>query len=163
MEDHAKRQINRGAQLLAQGHAAEALELFEALYQQHPTNVAVLINLGGACILNKQFKRAIPVLQAAANLEPDNPMIWTNLGAACLGNPVLATDEQQLQAIAAFERALEINPAAPNVAYNIGLIYRDRGEHHQAMVYLERALQANPGDRDARRLLDNLRSRMTQQ
>jgi tetratricopeptide (TPR) repeat protein len=97
------------------------------------------------------------VLEAAVQLAPGNAMVWTNLGAAYLGNPALATDEQQLQAIAAFDRALELNPAAPNVAYNIGLIYRDRGETLQAIAYFERALQANPNDSDARRLLHKLR------
>jgi tetratricopeptide (TPR) repeat protein len=83
-------------------------------------------------------------------------MIWTNLGAAYLGNPVLATDAQQQQAIAAFEQALALNPAAPSVAYNIGLIYRDRQENEQAIHWFRRAVQTNPRDKDARRILKRL-------
>ena len=81
---------------------------------------------------------------------------WTNLAAAYLGNPVLATLEQQDLAITAFERALECDPATPNVAYNIGLIYRDRDDRDRAIYWFTRALQADPLDRDARRILERL-------
>jgi len=53
----------------------------------------------------------------------------------------------QDKAIAAFERALECDPAAPQVAYNIGLTCgRDRGDRDRAIHWLTRALQANPLD-----------------
>jgi tetratricopeptide (TPR) repeat protein len=83
-------------------------------------------------------------------------MIWINLGAAYLGNPILATAEQQTQAIGAFEAALELNPAAPNVNYNLGLIYVDREESDLAMSAFRRAIQINPLDRDARAWLRKL-------
>jgi tetratricopeptide (TPR) repeat protein len=71
------------------------------------------------------------------------------LGAAYLGNPVLASAEKQQRAIAAFERALTINPVTPNVAYNLGLIYLDRRELEQALYWFQQAAQTNPNDRDA--------------
>ncbi len=83
-------------------------------------------------------------------------MIWTNLGAAYLGNPILSDDEQQRKAIAAFERAIEINPVAPNVHYNLGLIHRDRGEVEQAKLRFHQAVGANPHDQHARRALSRL-------
>jgi tetratricopeptide (TPR) repeat protein len=85
-------------------------------------------------------------------------MVWINLGAAYLGNPVLATSDQQLQAIAAFERALELDPVAPSVHYNLGLIYVDRGQRGLAMTAFRKALQTNPLDHDARRWLARLES-----
>jgi tetratricopeptide (TPR) repeat protein len=95
-------------------------------------------------------------LEDLSDQDPDNAMVWTNLGAAYLGNPVLAHDEQQVRAIAAFEQALRINPIAPNVAYNIGLIYRDRKETDYAVYWFRQAIRANPADRDARSLLAKL-------
>ncbi len=82
--------------------------------------------------------------------------MWINLGAAYLGNPILARDEEQQQAIAAFERALEIDPIAPSVAYNIGLVYRDRKDVEQARYWFQQAIQHNPNDQDARRILERL-------
>lgn len=89
-------------------------------------------------------------------------MIWINLGAAYLGNPILADDAQQRAALAAFERAAEINPVAHSVHYNMGLIYRDRGEIVQAIRCFERAVQANPLDQDARRVLARLQAQNEQ-
>ena len=158
MDDQAFHQeLNRGARLLAQGKPDQARAILECLRQLRPDHSAVAINLGGAYILGGQFKRAVPILESLAEREPDNAMVWTNLGAAYLGNPVLATTEEQDKAIAAFERALECDPAAPQVAYNIGLIYRDRGDRDRAIHWFTRALQANPLDSDARHILERLR------
>lgn len=154
---HARQLSNRGAELLQSGDVQEALAVLEQAYKALPEDVPTAVNLGGACVLAKQYKRAIAVLERARDQEPENEMIWINLGAAYLGNPILAKDEEQLGAIAAFERALEINPVAQNVHYNLGLIHRDRGEIEQAISRFRQAVQANPLDhhaRDALRRLD---------
>jgi tetratricopeptide (TPR) repeat protein len=147
--ESAKRHLSQGAQLLQDGQAQEALPHLERAYELDPTNVPVLINLGGAYILTGRHKEAIPLLEAARDAEPANAMVWTNLGAAYLGNPVLATSEQQLLAIKAFEQALELNPAAPNLHYNLGLIFVDRGDTDLALAAFRQAIQTNPLDRDA--------------
>jgi tetratricopeptide (TPR) repeat protein len=152
----ARRLSNRGADLLRAGKAQEALLLLKRAYEALPDDVPTAINLGGAYVLNKQYKKAIPVLERAREREPGNEMVWINLGAAYLGNPILAQDEQQCQAIAAFERALEINPAATNVHYSLGLIHRDRGEVDRAIRRFRQAVQVNPLDRHARRALERL-------
>jgi tetratricopeptide (TPR) repeat protein len=73
-----------------------------------------------------------------------------------LGNPVLAKDEDQKRAIAAFEHALELHSTAPSVAYNLGLIYRDRQEYDQAVEWFKKAIQHNPRDQHARNILAKL-------
>jgi len=151
-----QQELNRGARLLSQGKAEQAQTILESLWKSRPGDVAIAINLGGAYILSGQFKRAVPLLEEAVAREPEDAMAWTNLGAAYLGNPILASTEQQDKAIAAFERALECDPAVPHVAYNLGLIYRDRNDHDRAIHWFTRALQANPLDADARRILERL-------
>jgi tetratricopeptide (TPR) repeat protein len=155
---YARRLSNRGAELLQRGNVQEALAVLEEAYGLMPDDVPTGINLGGACVLSKRYRRAIGVLERARDQEPDNEMIWVNLGAAYLGNPILAQDSEQLDAIAAFERALEINPVAQNVHYNLGLIHRDRGEIEQAMNRFQQAVQANPLDQHARAALQNLQA-----
>lgn len=142
--------------MLHQGKANDALPLLQQAHQLAPEHVDAGINLAGAYILTKKFTKAVAVLEPLREINPHNAMIWTNLGAAYLGNPILATDEQQQQAIAAFEQAVALNPAAPSVAYNIGLIYRDRQENEQAIHWFRRAVQTNPRDKDARRILKRL-------
>jgi tetratricopeptide (TPR) repeat protein len=148
--------LDRGTQALEQGKPQEAIRSLEQAHQLETANVSILINLGGAYIMAGRHREAIPVLETARDAEPKNAMIWINLGAAYLGNPVLATGEQQMQAIEAFEKALELNPAAPSVHYNLGLIFVDRGEADLAQAAFRRALQVNPLDRDARHWLHKL-------
>ena len=160
MDDQTFHQeLDRGARLLSQGKAEQAQAILERLWESHRGDVAVAINLGGAFILSGQFKRAVPLLEEVVAREPKDAMAWTNLGAAYLGNPVLATTEAQDKAIAAFERALECDPVAPHVAYNLGLIYHDRNDHDRAIHWFTRALQANPLDADAQRILAKLKAK----
>lgn len=158
-KERARRLLNRGARLLEQGKATEAIPHLERAYQLDTSSVPAQINLGGAYVMAGRHEKAVPLLETARDAEPQNVMIWINLGAAYLGNPVLATPEQQTQAIRAFEVALDLNPAAPNVNYNLGLIYVDREEHDLAVAAFRHAVQANPLDRDARAWLRKLEAK----
>jgi tetratricopeptide (TPR) repeat protein len=121
-----------------------------------PENVDAAINLGGAYIMTKKFSKAVDILEPATQKRPDLAQVWINLGAAYLGNPVLARQEEQDRAISAFKQALEIDPVATSVAYNIGLVYRDKGESGKAIQWFRQAVKHNPADRDARNLLNRL-------
>ena len=80
----------------------------------------------------------------------------TNLGAAYLGNPVLAKDDAQQKAIRAFKKALELDSTAPNIAYNLGLIYRDRRSWDTSIGWFQTALEHNPHDKDAQYWIDQI-------
>lgn len=156
-DDSFDRYYREGTQLLHEDKPAEALPLLEQAHKLDPDHIDTAINLAGAFILTQKFSRAVDVLEPLREIAADNPVLWTNLGAAYLGNPVLARDEEQEKAIEAFKHALEIDPKAPNVAYNIGLIYRDRKEFVDAIHWFERALKANPDDQHARQILKKLK------
>ncbi len=154
--EKARQLLNEGGRLLELGRVREAIPLLERAHQLDARSVPLLINLGGAYIMAGRHREAIPFLETARDSEPDNAMIWTNLGAAYLGNPIVATPEQQMQAIQAFEKALQLNPAAPHVHYNLGLIFVDRQENDLAIAAFRQAIQVNPFDRDARNWLRKL-------
>lgn len=156
IKDQFAPNFRRGSELLQRGEADKAARLLKRAYKIDPAHIGAATNLAAAYILLKQFKEAVALLKPISETDPDYAMVWTNLGAAYLGNPILAKDEDQRKAIDAFKKALEINPVAPNVAYNIGLIYRDRQEKEEAIFWFRKAIQANPMDGDARRLIEKL-------
>lgn len=150
--------FRRGTELLQRGRAHEAVHPLDLAHQLQPDHSDAAHNLSSAYILTRHFKKAIPLLEKLLENDPDNAQLWLNLGAATLGNPILAAAEQQQQAIAAFARAIELDPTIPNAAYNIGLIYRDRQERTMAIHWFKRALQVNPQDRHAQNILQRLQS-----
>ncbi len=142
-----------GTRLLHHGEILHAVEILQEAHRMRPDHPETAINLSGAYILSKKFREAVNLLEMLSESESDNEMVWINLGAAYLGNPVLATDKNQRQAIKAFKRALDLNPIAPNVAYNIALIYKDRKDTEIATYWFRQALKANPSDKDAQSYL----------
>ena len=161
MDEYAKspqfmQALNESARLLAQNRPGEAVARLLPLYAEDPTHPDVIINLGGAYILQRQWNKAASVLRAGARHNPDNAMVWANLGAAELGNLAIAGPRQQERAIRAYERALQADPQAPNVHYHLGLIYKERGDRPRAVAAFQRALAVQPGDRDAQSWLDRL-------
>lgn len=160
-QDRFRSLLVKGTRLLREGKATRATPLLEEAYAMAPDNFDAALNLGGALVMAGRFAKAIPILEELREQEPENAMVWTNLGAAYLGNPVLATEESQDKAIEAFERALVLNPKAPSVAYNLGLIYRDRREYQEAIKWLRKAVDTNPADRHARSMLKKLKTEGT--
>jgi len=148
--------LRQGTQALHNGEIRRSVQLLERAHKINAEHPDVALNLAGAYILSKKFKEAVALLEPLSQVEPDNPMVWTNLGAAYLGNPILAKDDNQQRAIDAFKKALELHPTAPNVAYNLGLVYRDRKEFDEAIHWFRQALEANPKDKDAQYYIDKL-------
>jgi tetratricopeptide (TPR) repeat protein len=155
--------LNDSARLLMQNRPGEAVEKLLPLYAQAPDDPDVLINLSGAYILQRKWPKAVALLNKAVKLHPDNAMLWTNLGAAQLGRLETAGPRQQERAIDAYQNALKADSEAPNVHYHLGLIYKERGELNRASAFFQRALEVNPGDRDARMWLDRLTQMLHEQ
>ena len=148
--------LSQGARLLAQNRPGEAAAKLEQAALLLPDDPDVAVNLGGAYVMQRRFNQAVAVLEQASRLTPGNAMVWTNLAAAYLGYLELSGPVQQSQAIAAYEQALQIDPAAPNVHYNLGLIYKDRQAWPQAEACFLAALEVDANDKDARAWLARL-------
>jgi tetratricopeptide (TPR) repeat protein len=148
--ERARQLLNEGAELLRQQRPGEASDQLERAWQLDPTLIEVAINLGGAYVMQGRHAEAVTVLEEASQADSDNVMLWINLAAAYLGFLETSDDAGQLKAIAAFERALALDPEAPSVNYNLGLIYKQRGETERAAAHFWRALDVDPSDNDAR-------------
>ena len=156
-DQRVRKLVGEAARLLASKRPGEAISLLTEAWELDSQNVATAINLGGAHILQGKHHRAVPYLEEASRLDPDNVAVWTNLAAAYLGKLPFASTEMQDRAIAAFEQALAIDPRAPNVHYNLGLIYLERDDPTRASAHFSSALETDPTDRDAQSWLDKIR------
>jgi hypothetical protein len=75
---------------------------------------------------------AVKILEAVTAREPENVAAWRTLGAA-----LLQTREYD-RAIAALDKALALQPAAPVVLYNLACAYARKDEGDRAIDYLVR-------------------------
>ncbi len=148
--------LRSGGELLHAGRAKEALPYLRHAFRLNSADVDAAINLGGVYIMLGRYKLARAVLEQAVDRHPFHSKVWINLGAAHLGDLNRSTREGQQQAIAAFEQALRLDPAAPSVNYNLGLIYLHQGNQQEALVHFRRAAAINPLDLDAHNKLEAL-------
>lgn len=166
MTDQEKRRFDnlfkKGTQALQARDLKRAIMLLERACDLDGENFDAALNLSGAYILAKKFGLAATLLESWQTAVADNAQLWVNLGAAYLGNPILAKEEDQQKAISAFERALELDPEAHSVAYNMGLIYRDRQQYDEALRWFERAAQNNQQDADARYYIEQMKEKLAE-
>jgi tetratricopeptide (TPR) repeat protein len=155
-EDVVRQLLLQSARHLQQNEPKEAEVLLEPLYAAAPDNLDAAINLGGAYILQRKWSKAVNVLRSATAAHPETAMLWVNLAAAELGQLETAGPQHQEKAMAAYAKALELDPGARNVHYQLGLIRKERGELDEAAAMFRQALQVNPADRDARLWLDRI-------
>ena len=148
--------LNESARLLRANRPGEAIAVLEPLRADLPNDPDIAINLGGALILQRKWLKAVQMLKKAVDVSPENVLLWTNLAAAHLGRLETSGPKHQARAIAAYEKALGIDPSTPNVHYHLGLIYKQQGNLSRSSAMFQRALEINPDDRDARFWMEKL-------
>jgi tetratricopeptide (TPR) repeat protein len=154
---NAYRLLEEGVRLLNAGRYGEAIEVLKEANELLPDDPDIMITLGGAMIMAGKWNSAEKFLEDAVEKHPENPRLWLNLAAAILGHLKLAPRDRQDRAIAAYQRAIELDPVAPSAHYNVGLIHAERGDWEQAIDWFEAAVRANPLDKDARLWLKRAR------
>jgi tetratricopeptide (TPR) repeat protein len=147
---NAYRLLQEGVRLLNAGRYGEAIEVLKQANDLLPDDPDIMITLGGAMILAGKWNAAESFLEKAVEKHPENARLWLNLAAATLGRLELSPRWRQDKAIAAYQRAIELDPTAPSAHYNVGLIHAERKDWEQAIHWFEAAVRANPLDKDAR-------------
>src|SRR4029079_16038911 len=82
---------------------------------------------------NGKPNEAATVLQAAIRQNPGSAQEWRALGAA------YRQLKKPQDALAAYQKSLEIEPASPQAFYAMGLLHASNGENDKAFEWLERA------------------------
>lgn len=131
--------FNYGVVLLRNGYNLRALRKFREAFRRDPRN-ADAAYMTGLCFLNLKRPRGAQkwLLQAIA-LQPDSVRNLTGLGNA------LASQKRDAEAVAAFERALKLDPACHDAWYNWACLLAARGDHGRAIRKLKSGLQHHPG------------------
>lgn len=130
-------------QLLAQGHAREAIPLYRQALALQPDIPEALNNLGGALKEQGNLAEAVVCLERASALLPGSHQILNNLGYA------LTLLGRLEEAVAILERGLVLEPESPELLNSLGYALLEQGRVEEAIARLEGSLACRPGNPQA--------------
>ena len=107
--------------------------------------------LGHAWLARRNHERALPFLRRGVILLPEDAEVRSDLGLA-----LVMTDDED-GALAAFDRALELDPELATAWYNRGLLHLHAEELEQAEKDLAEAARLAPDHPDLGQLLQQVR------
>jgi tetratricopeptide (TPR) repeat protein len=137
---HTDALLSRARQELSDGQltAAQAtcLEVLGS-HEQHPGALEVL---GEVLCAAGRYQDAVRVFNALTLMQPQVALHWQNLGTVLRPTGPQA----QRQALAAFERALQLGPPNAGLLYNLGVLQMDQLEYGAAYPALRDAAALAP-------------------
>ncbi|HEY7311653.1 MAG TPA: tetratricopeptide repeat protein [Gemmataceae bacterium] len=144
-----------GSSLLATGNAAEAVRLLESACARRPQDFWLNYQLGVALSQLKppQNAESVRYCTAAIALRPDVPSLWVNLGG------VLAPQGRLPEAIAAFNKAIDLKPDYALAHYSLGIARMKGNDTDRGRKSLEEAIRLWPDFAPAHEALGNLLAR----
>jgi predicted amidophosphoribosyltransferase len=98
------------------------------------------------------YREAVRLFREAVEAAPDNASYWTNLGVS------YAQLDDDLQAFAAYRRAVELNPGETGAYLYMAELYMERERTEEARELWEKVIQIAPDSEEAEEARQNLRS-----
>lgn len=106
-----------GVQLIFQGEKEQGLQQLELAHQSDPKNAAVLYNLSGYYIAEKNYESALSSINTALELSPNDLQFLKRKAEALL--PLGKFED----AIIVFQKVIEIEPSSGDCLSKLGALY----------------------------------------
>ena len=135
--------FHKGNALVGAGRLDEAAEAFARCVEIEPGHVAGLYNQAMALAQLQRWQDALAVLDVLVAAHPHVADGWNNRAG------VLQALGRTAEALACMMRALQLRPTDPRALYNAGLMHLVLKNFDEAQQMLSRAIQIDPGNRDA--------------
>ncbi len=126
------------AVVLAENNQLEAaIDSYRRVIALQPDYIDAYNNLGCTLVKQDRFPEAREIYQTGLAIQPDSASLYNNLGQVLL-------DKNPDGAIAAYQRAIELEPDLVLAHYNLGKAWQIQGEHSVAVACFDRVVELNP-------------------
>lgn len=112
--------------------------------------------LGVLFNLSQDYEKAVDCFQAAVSVRSDNAKTWNRLGAS------LANGNRNVEAVAAYQNALALEPGFIRARYNVGIIcinlksYKEACEHLLTALNHQASSTSRAGINSAQQMSDSI-------
>lgn len=137
-----------GVLLSLRGETEEARRAYEMARRIRPGFAPATVGLGHLCVENDDLAGALEYFQAAAEADPE--LFSAHYGIA----GVWVRREQFARAVAAFDRALALDPDDGYVLVGLARCHFELSELERAREYLQRAGDRGVNDRELERAIE---------
>ena len=147
-DDESQQVYNKARQLMFEGKFEEAIKEYENVARMRGGKCAECFHMIGRIYFQMQeHKKAASSFRQAVELKPQNEAdLYNALGVALY----LQDDKKVLdEAIAAFNRAIELGGKGGKVYYNLGYTYIKAGKEAEGVAALKKYLEQNPAASEA--------------
>ncbi|OCX51822.1 hypothetical protein BEL04_17580 [Mucilaginibacter sp. PPCGB 2223] len=140
--------IKEGITLHNQGKYAEAIDKFNEVLKTDPENGYANYEIAFSLYASKKPQDAIPHLEKA--VRSDNKSL--SVTAYCLLASIYDDANQSQKAIETYGEAIKLDPAYPQIYYNLGLAYFRNRQYTEAENSAIEAIKHNPKNASSQRL-----------
>jgi len=147
MTDISKTKIEEltklGREYMEKEKCVEAIDVLKKVVEVDASNKDINKDFVEALKKCGRAQEAIPYISKKIEMDPNNADAWRILGSALRHIPA-----KEKEALAAFEKAIEIRGPDPANVYDLGVTHFCYGENDKALSYFEKVLTMKPAHHD---------------
>jgi protein O-GlcNAc transferase len=149
--------LNQAQQAELQGNNHGALQLYQQILLQHPTELGLHARCGNLCVQLEKFEEAAGYFRRLLHANKKNDDVRNALCycLSALGNQA-HNNGNFVQAEACFEEASQHQPGNAVYWYNLGNAQRELGNPDSALKSFSLSIKYGPNDADAHNNLGNV-------